>query len=114
MTDDLPVNTYDQLVKAGYGVAISPRHIGIRETSVFGFEVWKATERGVERFKHEFDVDMSLPFHERQAKALTAAQKWCERVLGIKGPWARNHMGDVIPASIHKAFPLRRRTRATE
>ena len=44
---------------------------------------------------------------QRKAAALVEAMKWADDNYG-PFEWAKNKMGDYIPADINKAFPLRK------
>jgi hypothetical protein len=121
---DSIVNTYDQLMAARESglvkrpVAIGPAYLPGRGSSRCGWVVWSPVERT--------DPDHDAPWYfggkkhfgtfgkdgtrrEQTAAALTDAMRWANDTYGPFN-WARNRMGDYIPAQIKKAFPLRKGT----
>jgi len=115
------INTHDQLMAAGGGIAIVPAYYGVREVRIHGWRVYRIvrgkpvntdtgghwTDYGLKRFTAS---GAHYPnWHARQRAALLQAQEWIAKTYGEKGPWARNRMGDYVPERINDEFPIPRR-----
>jgi len=110
-------NTHGQLVAAGGGIAIMPAYVGTRTEYRSGWKVYRVDAAGAriatDPTAHWTDYGCKR-FHESdktRAEALEEAKRWCAETYGEQGPWVRNRMGDYLPARIHKAYPLRKRTK---
>lgn len=114
------INTHDQLVAAGGGVALCPNHVGIRTTRIYGWHVYRVDAAGVKIVtdpkaawydygRKVFYPPADLPFHERQRAALAEAQAWVKKQGWYAGEWSRNRMGDFVPADVQKRFPIQKR-----
>lgn len=106
------INTHDQLVAAGGGVAIVPAYTGARSNYRNGWHVYRVNVKGqplvTDKTAHWTDHHRKhFPDGFSRAEALEEAKRWVEATYGERGPWVRNRMGDYLPERIHKAFPLR-------
>ncbi len=117
------INTYDQLVAASkapenplpkeHCVAIGLRSIGIR--SAFNLVAVWSPLRKMDPGAH-WSVYGAMVFNyeeyengdRRKAKAAVRerAKAWVAEHTGYTGPWARNKMGELVPASVNKRFPI--------
>lgn len=119
MTTKAATNTFDQLRKAGGGIAIMKNWSGLRTLYVNGYSVFRVGEKGQEvptnPHAHWYDRGRKVftsfgkkgTFAQRQLQAFEEARAWVAKTYGEQGPWVRNRMGDYLPARIHKQFPLR-------
>ena len=121
------INTYDQLRRAGGGIAIIAQHGGIRETYVDGWLILRLDAKGQKlitdkdaawyhnglRWIHADRAKYSN-WHDRQRAALELAQEWVAGAYGEQGPWKRNRMGDYLPERIAVQFPLRKKPRRSK
>lgn len=114
------VNTHDQLVRAGGGIAIIENYSGVQHTTIHGYLIYKidargqvcATDKQAPWYHRNMKVFLPpaashLSFKERQAHAFANAAAWVKQRYGEEGPWVRNRLRDYVPARIHKAYPLR-------
>jgi hypothetical protein len=115
------LNTYDQLKRAGGGIAIMPSSDSSGRGGTCGYFVFRVGPKGEviktdvgpdsPWYRHGqkvfFGPDGPLTWHQRQAGALADAQRWVAETFHEAGPWVRNRMGDYLPERIHKAHPLR-------
>lgn len=106
------VNTWDQLVAAGGGVAVSYHPANDRACMVASWTVFR-----VAADRREFVTDPKAhwtdngrkAFHccgrEDKARAEREALAWASERFGVT-EWARNRMRDWVPAEVQKAFPI--------
>jgi hypothetical protein len=115
------INTHDQLVAAGGGVALIylASTAGQRGGMGARFHVYRIGADGRQRVTdpnaHWSDSHCKT-FHvfvKSREEQLAAAQAWVAEQGWYTGLWARNRMGDYVPADIHKRFPLRPIRRTT-
>ena len=114
------VNTYDQLVASGGGVAIIPNYTGTRTQYFYGWAVWRVNAKGqsivTDPKAHWQDHGkrvFSASGHkgtstQRRKAALEAAKQWVADQGWYSGEWARNRMHDYVPREVNKKFPLRK------
>jgi len=109
------INTFDQLVAAGGGVAILFYRDSSRERvgRSARFSVMRINEKGQElvtdRDAHWTDYGKKVfrvGLGVTKPVALAAAQAWVLDTYKVAGPWVRNRMGDYVLASVNKAWPL--------
>ncbi len=115
------VNTHQQLVAAGGGIAIVTHRGGARSDYVAGWGVYRVGPDG-----KKIDTNPNAPwydygkkvflnssfsgsFHERSRAALERAKQWITEQGWHKGNWKRNRMRDYVPAEIDLKFPIRKR-----
>lgn len=113
------INTHDQLVAAGGGIAICPAYSGAREMHRNGWNVYRVGEKG-DRIATDPNAHWTDHGEKRfseveqtREQALEAAKRWVADTYGEHGPWKRNRMYDYVPERIAKAHPLRPRPRKT-
>ena len=120
MTERSIINTHDQLVAAGGGVAITPSRTVGREPRVSGWAIYRVNAAGKQVVTDKdaawYDqgckvfLFFSAPARETaRVWALEQAQQWVAKQYGETGPWKRNVMRAYVPERIAKAFPLPRR-----
>lgn len=107
-------NTWEQLVNAGGGVAITKAYNVGRGEYRTGWNVLRINSEGQERItdpeaawyhhgqKHFSSFDCSL------AEALDKAKRWVNENIVPVETWARNRHGDYVPAEVNKQFPIRK------
>lgn len=116
------VNTHDQLVKAGGGIAIGTATLPGRSRRAYGWDVYRVVVKDGKAISVVTDSD--APWYaygrkvfrfedqsaEGKAAALKAAQDWVADTYGEQGPWKRNGMRQrqYVPERINKQFPLRK------
>jgi len=112
------INTHDQLVAAGGGVAITRAYTPSRERRVCGWAVYRVNAAG-----EKLATDPKAAWYDHGCKtflkfgrgdALADAKEWVAETYGEGGPWKRNSWGDYVAAPIAKAFPLAQRKRSRE
>lgn len=119
MPDEKIINTFDQLVAAGGGVAIVPTTIGTSRAEKQVATHWLVI-RVVNGKLVDTDPKAAWYFHGRKAfgwfagtkekaNALKTAQAWILKTYGINGPWTRNRLGDYVPTIVNKTFPIPKR-----
>lgn len=120
MTERGIINTYEQLVAAGGGIAITPARIGAREQYIYGWNIYRVnaqgqklvTDKNAAWYQHGkkwiAPPDGVHGHHKAQAAALELAKAWVAETYGELGPWKRNRMRDYVPERINKQFPLRK------
>jgi hypothetical protein len=109
------INTYDQLVAAGGGVAICYRAQGDHRSC-------ESPRWRIMRVKggREIVTDPRAHWMDYGAKAfytygqdrmgvLEVAKEWAAKHLKEPGPWVRNRMRDYVPERINKQFPIPKR-----
>jgi hypothetical protein len=109
------INTFEQLVKSGGGIAILFYRDTSRERGGRGakFAVIRVNAKGqqliTDRNAHWTDYGKKA-FHVglgvKKPEALAEAQAWVRDIYGIAGPWVRNRMGDYVLAEVNARFPL--------
>lgn len=107
------INTYDQLVRAGGGVAILPSYTGTRTQYFYGWAIWRIGPNG-----KTIVTDPKAHWQEKGKKvfsagldkmaALETAKTWIKEQGWYDGKWARNRMRDYVPKDVNKRFPLRK------
>jgi hypothetical protein len=114
------INTYDQLVAAGGGVAIFMKYTQGRSSRACGWQVYQVDAKG-----REVLTNKGGPWYEYGRKTfywsstkpkldtLEEIKTWIEEHLGEHGPWKRNPMRDYVPERIAKQFPIRRPSKTT-
>jgi len=116
------INTHDQLIAFGGGVALLKAHGGIRTKYVSGVLVYRVNAKGHEvvtdpkaawyhyHRKHFSNfLNREGTFPERQRMAEDAAKQWVAEQGWYDGPWVRNGFGDLVPEVVQKQFPLKRK-----
>ena len=110
------INTHDQIVAAGGGVAILTAYAPGISRRASGWSVYRVNADG-----KAIVTDSNAPFyahgrkefyyHNKETKeaALEEAKAWILKKYGEAGPWKRNAMRDYVPERIAKQFPLRKR-----
>lgn len=114
------VNTYDQLVAVGGGIAICKRWGGIRDRHIAGWVILRVNAKGLQIvtdpeaawYDNNYKVFANSlhkgTFFQKQSLAFDEAAKWVAEKYGEVGPWKRNRMGDFVSERINKQFPLRK------
>ena len=113
-----PINTHEQLMAAGGGIAIMPVYHGVsraERTTSNGWSVYRIVNG------QQISTDPSAPwychgrktfvFHSgkhSKADALAMAQRWVAEQGWYDGQWTRNRMGDYVPSDTNRRFPLPR------
>ena len=113
------VNTFEQLVAAGGGVAIGTAYAPGRQQYACGWRVWRVVngrsvrtdDRKDAPWYYHGDRVFSYGFGTDKATALAQARAWVKDQGWYDGPWVRNRFGDWLPTDIHKRFPLQPRER---
>ncbi len=114
------INTHDQMVAAGGGVAIVPAFAGTRTQYQCGWAIYRVNSNGqavvTDPLAHwqnnhkkvfsDFAQDGSTTLERRRA-ALEAAKQWVAEQGWYSGEWARNRQRDYVPKDINKQFPLK-------
>lgn len=110
------VNTHDQLVAAGGGIAILYRARGSRPSSVPGWLVLRVDARGVEvatdsraHFSSYGKKLFIAGASDTRQAALQKALDWVQQTYGEAGPWVMNAVRDYVPERIQKQFPIPKR-----
>lgn len=113
------VNTHDQLVAAGGGIAILPAYSGARSEYRNGWKVYCVSGAGVQvstdPTAHWTDYGCKR-FGEQEigrGGSLDEAKRWVAEAYSECGPWKRNRDGAYVPERVAKAHPLRSRPRKT-
>lgn len=109
------LNTHDQLVAAGGGVAIIVAHSPGRSRSPCGWSVYRIVDGKqviTDKIAAWYERGMKT-FHYGTTKmeAFEAAKAWVAEKYGESGPWHRNVMRDYVPERIAKKFPIRKAPR---
>ena len=109
------INTHDQLVAAGGGVAIMTARSSGRMPRACGWAVYRVNARGEQIVTN---ADAAWYEYKRKtfywrlygdkAAALESAQEWIAEHLGEPGPWKRNAVRDYVPERIQKQFPIKK------
>jgi len=114
------VNTHDQLIAMGGGVAIVVSHGGARTDYVDGFLVYRVvggravvTDPDTAWYHHGRKWFSNSAYrneghHKAQAKAALDAQRWVREQGWYDGPWVRNGQRDWVPDEVNRLFPIRR------
>lgn len=108
------VNTWDQLVNSGGGIAIVPARMPGRQSHQNGWAVFRVNEKGqqlVTDKKAAWFNHGKMTFSEfttSRAAALLEAQAWIKERYGIDGPWVRNRQRDYVLATVNQQYPLRK------
>ena len=108
------INTHDQLVAAGGGVAIMPSYTQGRGSARVGWGIYRVDAAG-----KQIVTDSEAPWYNYGRKvfysrtrshdeSLEEAKAWVAERCNEPGPWHRNHMRDYVPERIAKQFPIRR------
>jgi hypothetical protein len=107
------INTHDQLVAAGGGVAIMTAHTQGRSSRACGWAVYRVNAQGEQvatNAKAAWYEDGRKTFYWRvysdKNVALESAQEWIAENCGEAGPWKRNAARDYVPERIQKQFPI--------
>ena len=121
MTPTLVINTHDQLLLNGGGVAIVPSYGGTRTRYFYGWAVYRINKRGSQivtdpnahwsdHGKKVFSASLAEgeTSVERSRNALAAAKKWVAEQGWYDGEWARNRIRDYVPKDVNKRFPIRK------
>jgi hypothetical protein len=114
------INTYDQMIASGCGVAIVVSWGGIRDRYVDGWLVLRRDKQGREvptdpkapwyHHGHKwFGMRSNGSFAERRHEAFLRAAAWVAEQGWYSGEWKRNALGDFVPADVQKRFPIKRR-----
>lgn len=112
------VNTHDQLVLAGGGVAIMKAYAGMRDMRPWAWKVYRVDAHGevlptgTDGYKVFSWFIAGRPKQEVRAERLQETKDYIAEKFGYSGKWVRNWMGDYVPEDIHKRFPLRPRPKA--
>lgn len=114
------VNTHDQLVAAGGGVAIMPAYTGTRTQYFYGWAIYRVNEHGkqvvTDPKAHWSDYGKKVfstlgqkgnTPAERSRNALAAAKAWVAEQGWYDGEWTRNRRRSYVPKEINKRFPIR-------
>lgn len=116
------VNTHDQLVAAGGGVAIVIASMETDPAHAWAVMRWEPgkgdmpTDEKAPWYQHKhrwfhFGHYADDRIHGRGAGrrlALQAAQGWVLRTYGEAGPWKRNALYDYVPTRINDKYPIDR------
>lgn len=114
------INTYDQLVAAGGGVAIVPTYVGTRTQYPYGWGIWRVNAEGktlvTDSNAHWSNNGKRIFSHtpykgtpaEQKRASLEAAKAWVAEQGWYSGEWKRNRMRDYVPKEINDNFPLRK------
>lgn len=104
-------NTHEQLVATGGGIAITRNYTAGKRNKRNGWRVIKVNADG-SQVPTNLDAAWyhygQKAFMGKAMESLQRAKDWCEKTYGEKGPWARNHSLDYVPARINKQFPIRK------
>lgn len=119
MTKEI-VNTHEQLVAAGGGVAITRSYTHGRTVYFYGWAIYRvvngkqvATNPKAAWYDYGKKVFSATGAGgdtpaERSRNALEAAKQWVAEQGWYDGEWARNQSRDYVPKDINKRFPLRK------
>lgn len=114
------INTHDQLVAAGGGVAIMPSYTGTRTQYPYGWAVYRLNASGqrviTDPEAHWSDYGKRVFSHskhsgtpaEQKRASLETAKQWIAEQGWYEGEWVRNRMRDYVPKDINKQFPIRK------
>lgn len=115
------INTYDQLCRAGGGVAIMPSYTGSRTQYFYGWAVYRVNEHGkqivTDPKAHWSDCGKKVfsassqqgdTPAERSRAAREAAKQWIAEQGWYNGEWQRNRAQDYVPKDINQRFPIRK------
>ena len=112
------INTWDQLVAAGGGVAVSYRAAHDRACVPARWVVFRvdANGHGVKTDPGAHWTDngcKTFSCHSRETKKMAeaAALAWATEHYGVTA-WDKNRMRDWVPADIEARFPIPKRERA--
>jgi hypothetical protein len=108
------INTHDQLVAAGGGIAITTCYTPGRRRRKCGYAIYRLNEKGQKMITDPdaawYDNKMKT-FNwagNEKANVLAEAQAWVASVFSYTGQWVRNRHGDYVLKEINKRFPLRK------
>jgi hypothetical protein len=113
------VNTHDQLLLSGGGVAIVQSYGGTRTKYPNGWGIYRINRTGQKLVtdakahwqdfgkKIFYFIDYTGTTHERKRLALEAAKKWVAEQGWYDGVWARNRMFDYVPQLVNRNFPIK-------
>lgn len=109
------INTHDQLVAAGGGVAITRATSGGRDSFFAGWHVYRIVNgRAVKTDPDSAWYDGGMKSfvaieRDRGKAALARAIAWVAAQGWYKGDWKRNRQQDYVPAPIQRDFPIPKR-----
>lgn len=120
------INTHDQLVAAGGGVAIVGAYGPGRDSGSDGVLVYRVVNGravvtdsdavwyfyGRKHFSAAFAAGRTARA-EAQAQAAKTAQTWVREQGWYAGIWVRNAMRDYVPEDVQRRFPIVRSVRKT-
>lgn len=112
------INTHEQLVRSGGGVAITLHYSGARREYVYGWSVYRVNADGkqvvTDPNAHWSDYGKKVfrgegsSFHGRQRNALESAKRWVAEQGWYEGEWKRNRMRDYVPKEADQRFPIKK------
>lgn len=109
------INTHDQLVAAGRGIALIYHTVHPRDCSVRKWSVYAVMNGKVVRTKSDapwYDYGQQtflVGFGLTRMQVLEKAKQWVATNYAEDGPWVRNRMGDYVPKRINDQFPIPKR-----
>lgn len=109
------INTWDQLVASGGGVAITKKYSSGRDPSFSGWGILRVDAKGKQIATvpkapyYDLGQKVFSTFGTTRMEALAQAKAWVAKKFGYDGKWTRNRMGDYVPTDVHKRFPIRER-----
>jgi hypothetical protein len=114
-----PINTHDQLVATGGGVAITRAYSPGRDHRVCGWSVYRVDARGRRLVTdksaswYDYGSKVFFCFGRPRMEALAEAKEWVRATYGEAGPWKRNVWGDYVTVRVAKLAPLAPREKKT-
>jgi hypothetical protein len=120
MVTERVINTHDQLVRSGGGIAIVPAMMPGRRPHQNGWGVYRVNADG-----KQLITDKKAAWYDHCRKtfsefgcsredALKEAQEWVKATYGEEGPWVRNRQKDWVPERVNSAFPIPGKPRKTK
>ena len=109
------INTHDQLVHSGGGVAITPTYSQGRDNYFVGWHIYRvnaagarlATDKQAAWYGNGCKSFVAIE-RDRGKAALLRAQQWVAEQGLYSGPWVRNAQRSYVPAAVNKAHPIQR------